>query len=100
MQHRQNTREGKNLWAGTVGYLGYFSYTQMVDSWGKEKQYFVSGIFPNVSSRGNCYNVRHYTQIIWLNTAAVGCGLPHGGSKDILVCRYSHPGNYRGQKAY
>ncbi|WP_413175082.1 CAP family protein [Anabaena azotica] len=97
LQHSQNTGEGENLWAGTAG---YFSYTQMVDSWGQEKQYFVNGIFPNVSSTGNWYDVGHYTQIIWRNTAAVGCGVARGGGKDILVCRYSPPGNYRGQRVY
>ncbi|MBK1987082.1 hypothetical protein A0J48_005945 [Sphaerospermopsis aphanizomenoides BCCUSP55] len=97
LQHSQNSGEGENLWAGTAG---YFSYTQMVDSWGKEKQYFVNGTFPNVSSTGNWYDVGHYTQIIWRNTTAVGCGVARGGGKDILVCRYSPPGNYRGQKVY
>ncbi|TAE52566.1 MAG: serine protease [Nostocales cyanobacterium] len=97
LQHSQNTGQGENLWAGTAG---YFSYTQMVDSWGSEKQYFVNGTFPNVSSTGNWYDVGHYTQIIWRKTTQVGCGIARGGGNDILVCRYSPPGNYMGQKVY
>jgi Cysteine-rich secretory protein family len=97
LQHSQNSGEGENLWAGTAG---AFSYTQMVDSWGAEKRYFVNGTFPNVSSTGNWYDVGHYTQIIWRNTTAVGCGVARGGGKDILVCRYGPRGNYQGQKVY
>lgn len=97
LQHSQNTGEGENLWGGTAG---AYSYTQMVDSWGSEKRYFVNGTFPNVSSTGNWYDVGHYTQMIWRNTTSVGCGVARGSGKDILVCRYSPPGNYRGQKVY
>lgn len=97
LQHSQNTGQGENLWGGTAG---AFTYTQMVDSWGSEKRYFVNGTFPNVSSTGKWYDVGHYTQIIWRNTKAVGCGVARGGGKDILVCRYSPPGNYQGQKVY
>jgi uncharacterized protein YkwD len=60
----------------------------------------------------------HYTQMVWRDTKEVGCataygrGIPysstnlgHVASKpnefmSILVCRYSPPGNYPGQKAY
>jgi hypothetical protein len=97
LEHSQNTGQGENLWGGTAG---AFSYTQMVDGWGSEKRYFVNGTFPNVSSTGNWYDVGHYTQIIWRNTKAVGCGVARGGGNDILVCRYSPPGNYQGQKVY
>jgi len=38
----------------------------------------------------------HYTQMVWKNTKEVGCGF--AGSS--LVCRYSPPGNYFGQKPY
>lgn len=89
--------EGENLWMGTSG---YYSYTQMVDSWGSEKRYFKGGTFPHVSTTGNWANVGHYTQIIWKNTQKVGCALATAGGYDILVCRYSPPGNYIGQPVY
>jgi len=97
LQHSQNTGQGENLWLGTSG---YYSHTDMVDSWGSEKQYFTAGIFPEVSSTGSWRDVGHYTQIVWKNTTEVGCGLAEAGGNEILVCRYSSPGNYLGQSVY
>jgi hypothetical protein len=97
LQHSSNTGEGENLWLGTTG---AFSYTKMVDLWGAEKKYFVRGTFPNVSSTGNWMAVGHYTQMIWKKTTQVGCATAKAGGNDILVCRYSPPGNYRGQPVY
>jgi len=95
--HSTGSGEGENLWAGTAE---RFSYTQMVNNWGKEKKYFKYGIFPNVSTSGNWTDVGHYTQIIWYNTTEVGCAKAPSGRYDIFVCRYSPPGNYIGQKVY
>ncbi|NJL38997.1 MAG: SCP-like extracellular [Leptolyngbyaceae cyanobacterium RM2_2_4] len=97
LQHSSNTGEGENLWLGTSG---AFSYTQMVDMWGTEKQYFINGTFPDVSSTGNWFDVGHYTQIVWGNTTEVGCAIATSGGNDILVCRYSPPGNYSGQPVF
>jgi hypothetical protein len=97
LQHSSNTGEGENLWLGTSG---AFSYTQMVDMWGTEKQYFTDGTFPDVSSTGNWFDVGHYTQIVWENTTEVGCAIANAGGNDILVCRYSPPGNYLGQPVF
>ncbi|TAL39851.1 MAG: SCP-like extracellular [Spirochaetes bacterium] len=95
--HATGTGEGENLWMGTSG---YFSFTQMVDGWGGEKKYFKYGSFPDVSTSGRWQDVGHYTQVIWRGTTEVGCGLAKAGGNDILVCRYSPPGNYMGQKPY
>jgi len=95
--HSQGQGEGENLWGGTAGAFGY---TQMVDMWGGEKQYFRAGTFPNVSSTGNWAAVGHYTQMIWRNTTQVGCATARGGSNDVLVCRYSPAGNVMGQRVY
>lgn len=97
LQHSQEAGEGENLWQGTAD---RFSYTDMVDSWGDEKQYFRPGAFPAVSSTGNWPDVGHYTQLIWGNTTEVGCGVATVNSSDILVCRYNPPGNYLGERAY
>lgn len=97
LQHSQNSGEGENLWLGPSD---YFSHTDMVDSWGDEKQYFRYGAFPDVSATGNWADVGHYTQLIWKDTTEVGCGLAEAERNTILVCRYNPPGNYIGQSAY
>ena len=97
LQHDPNTDDGENLWMGTSG---AFSLTQMLDSWGEEKQYFTNGIFPNVSPTHHWSDVGHYTQMIWSTTTQVGCGISTGSGFDFFVCRYSPPGNFRGQRVY
>lgn len=97
LRHSKNTGEGENLWLGTSG---SFTNTQMVEQWGEEKQYFVGGTFPEVSSTGNSKDVGHYTQIVWRNTKKVGCAIASAGGNDILVCRYSPQGNFHDEPVY
>ena len=89
--------QGENLWRGTAS---RFTYQEMADGWISEKQYYVHDRFPYVSSTGNWADVGHYTQIIWANSTELGCGLATGQGWDVLVCRYSPPGNVSGQYAY
>ncbi|GGA92130.1 CAP domain-containing protein [Puia dinghuensis] len=97
-QHDASIRgkEGENLWWGTAD---AFSYADMVDMWGNEKNSFRYGVFPDVgTSRGAM--VGHYTQMVWKNTTSVGCALVGNGTNDYLVCRYAVPGNVVGEKPY
>ncbi|OKH51222.1 SCP-like extracellular [Phormidium tenue NIES-30] len=96
--HSDSNEYGENLWKGTAG---AYSLADMVKFWGDEKQYFIPDTaFPNLSTTGNWADVGHYTQIIWRDTTEVGCGLATGNGQDVLVCRYSPPGNYQGQKPF
>jgi hypothetical protein len=95
--HSRGTGQGENLWKGTSG---YFTFTQMVDTWGNEKKYFRYGAFPQVSTSGNWSDVGHYTQIIWRETTEVGCAKASKGGYDFFVCRYSPPGNFMRQQVY
>lgn len=93
-EHSRDRSYGENLWMGTAG---AFSQTHMVDSWGEEKQHFVYGIMPNVTTGGV---VGHYTQMVWRNSTQVGCGLAGNADAEYLVCQYDPRGNYRGEKPY
>lgn len=87
--------EGENIWGGTSG---AYSPELMVGLWIDEKAKFISGTFPRNSRTGDVRDVSHYTQLIWSRTGQVGCALAQGGSEEILVCRYSEPGNIVGAR--
>lgn len=85
--------EGENIWGGTKG---AFFPEDMVGLWISEKAEFVDGVFPANSKTGRVQDVSHYTQLVWRRTEAVGCAMSRNGEDEILVCRYSQPGNLRG----
>lgn len=89
--------EGENIWGGTAG---AFRPESMVNLWIAEKEYFVPGVFPANSRTGRAEDVAHYTQVIWGQSLEVGCGLSQQGHEEILVCRYSAPGNIRGRDPF
>ncbi|GMN01482.1 CAP domain-containing protein [Erythrobacter sp. MTPC3] len=89
--------QGENLWAGTQG---AYSYEEMASGWIEEKQDYRHAAFPNVSKTGNWQDVGHYTQVIWRDTAKLGCGVASGNGRDVLVCRYSSAGNIMGRYVY
>ena len=89
--------EGENIWGGTPG---AFRPEAMVGLWIAEKEYFVPGIFPANSRTGYPQDVSHYTQLIWGRSGEVGCGIAQSEREEILVCRYSEPGNVRGRNPF
>ncbi|PKQ00870.1 MAG: hypothetical protein CVT74_02025 [Alphaproteobacteria bacterium HGW-Alphaproteobacteria-13] len=89
--------EGENIWGGTPG---AFRPEAMVDRWIAEKEYFIPGVFPANSRTGRPEDVSHYTQIVWGRSAEVGCGLARRDDEEILVCRYSEPGNVMGRDPF
>ena len=89
--------EGENLWRGTAG---AFTPEHMVERWIAEKQHFRIGKFPFTTTTGDVGDVSHYTQIVWRQSRHVGCAIARADGKEVLVCRYSKPGNVIGQTVY
>ena len=87
--------QGENLWAGTPG---AYQPETMIGLWVAEKRDYKPGVFPNNSRSGDVANVSHYTQVVWRETTHVGCSMSRGKREEVLVCRYSTPGNVIGQR--
>ena len=75
--------------------------TSVVQGWASEASSYDYG---SDSCLGVC---GHYTQIVWRNTARVGCGVAQCddvvggfGAGFLWVCNYDPPGNYIGQRPY
>jgi hypothetical protein len=97
LHHNRESGMGQNLAVWTSGQK---SPQQFVDWWAAEKANFTPGTFPDVSRTGDWESVAHYTQMIWKNTAQVGCAIATGSGNDYLVCDYSPQGNVYEQRVY
>jgi len=89
--------QGENLWLGTQG---HYSPEAMVGMWIDEKSHYKPGIFPDNSRTGDLEDIGHYTQLMWRDTARVGCARQANGEYDILVCRYAAAGNVIGERPF
>lgn len=98
MEHRPRSGKwkqqyGENIFMGTAGYYGM---ADAVKSWESEKQDYTYGAV----TEKNWYPTGHYTQLVWRDTKAIGCGKSICNGNIIVVCNYDPPGNYMGQKPY
>jgi hypothetical protein len=89
----QRPNQGENLWMGS---RGSYRVQAMTGTWAAERRLFRHGVFPAVSRRGDWRLVGHYTQMVWPTTTRLGCALASSPRWDVLVCRYSPPGNRDG----
>jgi len=81
------SEHGENLAAGTSGALDADAVVAM---WaGEEEQY---------DYRRAAFGMQtgHFTQVVWKDTLAVGCGVATCGGNDTWVCNYDPPGNVEG----
>ncbi|MBV9992478.1 MAG: hypothetical protein JOZ72_14450 [Alphaproteobacteria bacterium] len=97
LQARRARRRGRKPLARHRGVLRAGAH---VGDWLAEKRDFAPGIFPVVAKDGNPRTVGHYTQIVWRETTKLGCATASSKDWDVLVCRYSPPGNTIGQRVY
>jgi hypothetical protein len=88
---------GENLFMGTKD---QYAPEEMVGAWIEEKRYFRPGTFPNNSRTGSFEDIGHYTQLMWRATRQVGCAVVANNRNDVLVCRYSEPGNVDGERPF
>lgn len=90
-EHRRDRRYGENLYEITGAAA---TPREVVRTWASEAANY------NIRSnrcRGVC---GHYTQLVWRNTRAVGCGVARGAGREVWVCDYTPPGNYIGERPY
>ena len=86
--------EGENI-AGRYGTPSTVSMAQEMQGWIAEKN-----VFQGLPSATGDNVVGHYTQMVWKGTTQVGCATAASNNYDVLVCRYTPPGNINGQKPY
>ncbi|XP_038681004.1 basic form of pathogenesis-related protein 1-like [Tripterygium wilfordii] len=83
---------GENLAKGS----GEFTGAAAVDLWVKEKPNYDYN--SNSCVGGECL---HYTQVVWRNSARVGCARARcNNGWWFFFCNYGPPANYRNQRLY
>jgi hypothetical protein len=97
-QSVHSSREGRGTARENISQgLPWWSTGQLLGAWTKEKAKFKPGIFPDVSTTFNWYEVGHWTQMIWAQTVMIGCAKAAGIGGMWLVCRYDPGGNKDGK---
>jgi pathogenesis-related protein 1 len=92
MEHSSDSDYGENLYKGTQG---HFTALDASRAWEAEKKDLDGPL-----TRSNLKAVGHYTQMVWRETARIGCGEATCDKNLIVVCNYDPPGNYLGRKPY
>ena len=86
-EHSQ-TDHGENLAAGTSGALDPDAVVAM---WAREEEKY------DYKKAGFSMATGHFTQVVWKDSQAIGCGVATCRGMDTWVCNYDPPGNYEGQ---
>lgn len=91
--HPANPPYGQNL-LKVSGTHPRVSPGEVVSRWAAEAR--------NYDYRSNrCTEVcGHYTQLVWRDTQAVGCGVARDDRTEIWACDYDPPGNVVGERPY
>lgn len=92
LEHRPNNQYGENIWWGAPS--GMFGPLNVVNSWGSE----VADYDFDTNTCAAAKACGHFTQLVWANTARIGCGKSTVNNGDYFVCNYDPPGNFVGEK--
>ncbi len=93
MAHRTQRKYGENLYQGTAG---YYTAVDAAKGWESEKKDYRGGVL----TESNWHPSGHYTQMVWRETAALGCGEAICDKTLIVACNYDPPGNHIGRRPY
>lgn len=93
MKHRSPNVYGENLFQGT---FGAFTAVDAAKAWETEKKDYGGGVLTDA----NWAPAGHYTQMVWRQTALLGCGQAICRNTLIVACNYDPPGNFMGRKPY
>jgi len=88
--HNPNTPYGENILITGIG----ATPSMIVNDWASESRDYS---YPENACSTDC---GHYTQIVWRSTRRMGCAVARGSQREIWVCSYDPPGNYRGELPY
>jgi pathogenesis-related protein 1 len=82
-----------------IGYTsrGRVDATGIVAAWTSEVTNYDHEKNACIDPRRGCH---HYTQIVWRDTAYLGCAAAHDKDRDIWVCDYDPPGNNIAERPY
>ena len=89
--HRPDSPYGENLFEIRGGAA---SPGQVVKDWAEESKSY------NYQSNSCSEVCGHYTQLVWRDSKEVGCAVARGGGREVWVCNYNPPGNWRGRRPY
>ena len=93
MAHRTQRKYGENLFQGTAG---YYTAVDAAKGWESEKKDYRGGVL----TESNWHPAGHYTQMVWRDTTALGCGEAICEKTLIVACNYNPPGNHLGRRPY
>jgi len=88
---------GENLYFSWASNGDTASLEDAIKSWYSEKKDFIYGS-PNWCKAGKVCG--HYTQLVWKDTKAIGCGKAIKNNATYIVCRFYPAGNWIGKQPY
>jgi pathogenesis-related protein 1 len=93
MKHRTEGKYGENLYQGTAG---VFTAVDAAKAWETERKDYRGGAL----TQSNWQRAGHYTQMVWRDSKAVGCGEAVCNKTLIVACNYDPAGNVIGRRPY